>query len=514
MAFLARHETVAALEKELVFCTINVRVFFSLSSYKQIHTTAAMKKRILLSIALTINSILFCYGSITFQVEELSKPEEYLSTCRYYELYEKLTLSDIYASKQRIKGNNIKIIAKSDAPDRLVFFGYHSFFDGMYNAYADHRPFVLSPDMIWLLICQGFAQHVNANAEELRHHFVSFPGKTTLVVADSVVNLNSPADEWEKVFPEFTRQIGENTGKELIDILTADFSTTTPVEKVASEITIMEAMKSYFEFVKIYTTCGIPEITLEGTPDDWQKALDKARKLAKYNLGWWINELEPLLEEFVKASQGKVDTEFWRNMFKYHSEIRYGTPTIIDGWIVKFFPYDKNAKRNNLKELIGSNSLPEEIVKVDLKYIDLNPNGQTVETPLELWAGFIGLHQNMDNYTLTPVIGWMIGKKNVNSLGLQQSFETTSDSGIHIRVKELPEAILKLEKIKRLKVEFIDTIIIPDTLANVKIEYLTLSGKTTDSEIERIKSMFPDSKLIVINGNLVVGQEEEFIFYR
>ncbi|MCI5212341.1 MAG: DUF4419 domain-containing protein, partial [Candidatus Electrothrix sp. ATG2] len=30
----------------------------------------------------------------------------------------------------------------------------------------------MSPDMFWLLICQGFARHVNANSEELRHRFV------------------------------------------------------------------------------------------------------------------------------------------------------------------------------------------------------------------------------------------------------------------------------------------------------------------------------------------------------
>ncbi|MBQ1409630.1 MAG: DUF4419 domain-containing protein [Bacteroidales bacterium] len=29
------------------------------------------------------------------------------------------------------------------------------------GAYADHRPFELSPEALWLLICQGFSLHVN-----------------------------------------------------------------------------------------------------------------------------------------------------------------------------------------------------------------------------------------------------------------------------------------------------------------------------------------------------------------
>lgn len=85
-------------------------------------------------------------------------------------------------------------------------------------------------------------------------------------------------------------------------------------------------------------------------------------------------------------------------MFKYHSQEKYGAPKIIDGWIVKFFPYDKNDKPNNLNELKGSNNLPEEIVKVDLKNIEVSGDS-TKTTPLELWAGFIGLEQNSKDFT-------------------------------------------------------------------------------------------------------------------
>ncbi len=52
----------------------------------------------------------------------------------------------------------------------------------MYQAYADHRPFVLSPDMIWLLISQGFARHINANQESMRNDLVDFSGKLSLIV--------------------------------------------------------------------------------------------------------------------------------------------------------------------------------------------------------------------------------------------------------------------------------------------------------------------------------------------
>jgi hypothetical protein len=392
------------------------------------------------------------------------------------------------------------IVAKSELPDKLVSFGYHSFFNGMYQAYADHRPFVLSPDMIWLLISQGFAHHVNANPENLRHHFVDFSDKLTLVVATTEIMLDNPQSPWEKIFPEFTNQIAKHTGSEIINSLSCDFSTTTPVEKVASEITIMEAMKTYFEYVIFYIVCGIPEITLQGTTEDWQKILDKTKQLGKYDLTWWTSELEPILEEFVKASKGKINKAFWKGMFKYHSkDIPCGGPIVtIDGWIVKFFPYNASGKRNDLETLSSNANLPEEIVKVDLLYCDQETE---ITTPLELWAGFFGLEQNIKNYALTPKIGWIIRKKDVEQIGLQQKYEydLKTRGAIEIRVKEIPEAIFKLTEIKNLAIQFIGDVIIPDRLAEIKIQKLSIEGKIDKSEEARIRQLFPDTEVTITN---------------
>jgi hypothetical protein len=454
-------------------------------------------------LGITIN--VFGQQEVKFKVEELSKPEKLLINRDYNDLYKWLILSDVNMYPYQVEKDSIdfpyNIIAKSEAPDSLVLFGYHSFFNGMYQAYADHRPFVISPDMIWLLISQGFVRHVSANSEILRKNFVDFDSRLSLIVRNDSLTLDSPAGSWEKIFPEFTKQIAEHTGNDLISVLTSDFSTTTPVEKVASEITIMEAMEPYFEFIVIRIVCGIPEITLKGTTEDWQKIYDKTKKLEKYDLKWWTDELEPLLNEFIKASKGEIDKEFWRNMFKYHSQKQYGAPKIIDGWIVKFFPYDKDGKRNNLKQLEGGGNLPQEIVKVDLKYIE-SFGDSTRTIPLELWAGFVGLEQNSNDFTLTPKIGWMIRKKDVDKFGLKHQFEKQANddfmgSGISIRVQEIPNAIFELKEIRNLEISFTDSILIPDKLKDNRIKKLKLSGKIEKSEIERISKMFPDTELII-----------------
>lgn len=209
------------------------------------------------------------------------------------------------------------------------------------------------------------------------------------------------------------------------------------------------------------------------------------------------------LEEFVKASKGEVNKDFWRNMFKYHSQKKYGAPDIIDGWIVKFFPYDKNGRRNNLKQLEGGNSLPDEIVKVDLKYLEVR-NDTIIETPLELWSGFIGLQQNKDNFALRPQISWMIRKKDIGNKGLLSKLRVEAQeegigSGISIKVKEFPPVLLELKEIKSLQIEFTNEIDIPNELSEVKIGKLELSGKIAGKGIERIKELFPNTE-IKING--------------
>jgi hypothetical protein len=451
-------------------------------------------------------------NGITFQVEELDRPDKLLPEVATNRIFKNLILDDAKI-ETRVKVRDtinypLGILTQSHAGVDLVNCGYHPFFNGMYSAYADHRPFVLSPDMIWLLISQGFAHHVNNNAEKLRHYFVTFDGKTTLIVlANKYATTKDRINDkqtWEKIFPDFTEQIREHVGAELTDNLTCNFSTTTPASKAAAEITIMESMKAYFEYVVMFIGCGIPEITLEGTPDDWQKVLDKANSLRKYELDWWIDELEPLLKEFVKASKGKISKKFWMNMFRLHTKKEYGNPKIFDGWIVKFFPYDKDGKRTDLKEIRKWDALPEEIVKVDVKYQLLDETGKVIEeTPLELWAGFIGLRQNSQNFALKPEIGWMVREKNEeaksNILSDELKKQSTSNWGIDIRVSVVPKEILMLSSIEKLSIQFTGNIIIPDEMKNIRINRLSLNGIISPEETERIVAMFPDTYLYINN---------------
>ncbi len=335
--------------------------------------------------------------TLVIDVETLTPPKELLATQPYNQILKGI-LTDVNEKRSTI-------IAHTRQTRPLVASN-HPFFSAMYRAYAEHRPFELSPEALWLLICQGFSLHVNNNAEELRSLFVDFEGNRTLFVIGSDINLNNPKSPWERYFPQFTEQIATYTGQDLIDVLAGDFTTSTIDSRVASQITVMESMKPYFDYCIIM--CGIPQIILHGTPEDWQSIVERVEFLRQYKLDWWVDEMLPVLNKIVLASQGEVDKEFWRGMFKWH-DLKHewcGDPeTLADGWIVKFYPYNIHKRRNNLKGLHdGATDLPPELSMVPIKFQD----GKGKTTDLTLWAGFVGIGQNNTTFALRPEIGWFI----------------------------------------------------------------------------------------------------------
>lgn len=62
---------------------------------------------------------------------------------------------------------------------------------------------MLSPDMLWLQIMQGFAIHVNQNVEKLRKLFVDYEGKKKIVVRRDGFVLGSKDNNWEVSYLNF-----------------------------------------------------------------------------------------------------------------------------------------------------------------------------------------------------------------------------------------------------------------------------------------------------------------------
>ena len=209
-------------------------------------------------------------------------------------------------------------------------------------------PVSVNPDILWMLIVQGFSRHIDQNAEKLRNKFVDFDGKKALVVDGDELTIEEITQEgWERTFKEFVEKIKENAGDNMIKLLTPSFSTTTPTIQVSSQIAIMSCFKNYFKFIRFYGGCGFPYINLEGTLNDYQELKNKVEKLMGYGIDDWIKELVIIVDKIIGTKKGKIDIDFWKNMIinKETMEPR-GSGELtkvnnIDGWLLNFYPYYK-----------------------------------------------------------------------------------------------------------------------------------------------------------------------------
>ena len=435
-------------------------------------------------------------NGITFVVDEdLPAPQQYLHKCGGEQM------ARIILNDEQINGKELQqVLATSFEGDSLISGGKDVFFRCIVRAYADHRPVCISPDMIWLLISQGFARYANEHAEELRNQLVSHEGKMDLVVESQEDLLSGKAD-WQKLLDNFTAQIEKHTKSDIAQTITADFSTTGQTERIASEITLMESVKSYFNYRVISMSCGIPNITLKGTPTDWQQVLAKTKQLEKYGLQEWVKSLEPILTEFIHAAEGMPKREFWQSIVKKDrvKELKGGgcskdKPTELDGWLLKLFP-DKNGK--TLDKVSKNKSMDSERVRVGFKYNVIDPAQGTVvsETPMELLSGFVGIELDSVTQAMTPKIGWLVRVANEEEESLARlKYQDAWNGGIYLNVDEVPEILKKLPHIQSLQITFTDKVVLPDWMDSMAIDRLFIMGEISKEEKKALQKRFPKAE--------------------
>eukprot|EP00747_Dinoflagellata_sp_TGD_P162341 gnl/TRDRNA2_/TRDRNA2_179819_c0_seq1.p1 gnl/TRDRNA2_/TRDRNA2_179819_c0~~gnl/TRDRNA2_/TRDRNA2_179819_c0_seq1.p1 ORF type:complete len:423 (+),score=73.58 gnl/TRDRNA2_/TRDRNA2_179819_c0_seq1:51-1319(+) len=254
-------------------------------------------------------------------------------------------------------GGTVEAMSPAPPGTVAVFTKQNLFAKAVHAAFFDHHPLVLSPDIIWLTIAQGLANHVDQNAEALRDQFVSHEGKKELVIERPEFVKGSPLNDWVGVFPEFSALIAANSVQGTVELIQNDFSTTGVVERVVSHITLMDAVQHYFKYT-MCCGCGFPSITLTGTPADWEKIRAKAEVLRKYDLDWWLAGLLPALDQFVVAAHGKPDLDFWRSLCMINTGTSVPCFEPLTGWVQVFFPYliDPRSDMSSAKQQLARNT--------------------------------------------------------------------------------------------------------------------------------------------------------------
>ena len=334
---------------------------------------------------------------ITFAVDKVVPATKPLPECRAHVAARKLLQAEIESC--------------SDYHGTVISgIGYQALLAAVFTAFSQHRPLVLTADAVWITISQGVAHHMALHGERLRSRFVQHQGRLKLefFVTDWVEG--SPENPWPKAFASWAEQIREHVGPAVHDALVCDFSTTGPVERVASHVVMMDVFERYFEYV-LYCICGIPNVTLEGRPEDWQRLAEKVKSLEVFDLSWWLDHLTPICEQFVRASQGDVDLTHWQGICKLREE--YGGH-VINGWVAKLFPYLRAhadgpcTRRNPIFETgegFQTAVAPPGLSRVPFLWRNLKTGG---ERSMEAIGGLLGVTQNPETLALRPKVGWAV----------------------------------------------------------------------------------------------------------
>ncbi|MCO5578965.1 hypothetical protein L7F22_032816 [Adiantum nelumboides] len=301
----------------------------------------------------------------------------------------------------------------------------HGFVRAVFRAYSHHHNLVIRPDDVWLAILVQFGFYVNTNAEAFRSLFVAHQGKKELTVSQ-IGSLGS-ADYARFVLDMVSQLRANTTDLSFCDWVLPRFSTTTHDDTIVASVALMATMKKYFDY-KLRLCCGIPQVTLAGTVQDWEEIDMRIDRLETGGYGKvcsdWASMLKKISRQFVQASRNEVDSEFWSKICHYTAG--GSGPSYLSGWITAFCVFDgegnwqatsfaiprsrfsrHSSEPQNLEfPVIETSNIPPGYVTVDVTVDDNGTEHKTL-----MFAGHLGYDIVQEGKGIAPKLAWGIALK-------------------------------------------------------------------------------------------------------
>ncbi|MCO5612612.1 hypothetical protein L7F22_066881 [Adiantum nelumboides] len=184
----------------------------------------------------------------------------------------------------------------------------------------------------------------------------------------------------------------------------------------------MATMKKYFDYAFLLT-CGIPQVTLAGTVQDWEEMDTRINRLVSAGYGKvcleWASMLKGITRQFIQTNRNNIDINFWSQICHYTSE--GSGPSYLSGWIIAFCVFNGEGSwqatdftipgREFLRTLkfpvIDSSKIAPGYITVD---VIVNDNG--IEHKTLMFAGHMGYDNIVqEGKGIAPKLGWAIALK-------------------------------------------------------------------------------------------------------
>ena len=122
--------------------------------------------------------------------------------------------------------------------------------------------------------------------------------------------------DYSWLFNQFSKGLRQNIKMPgYVDVMEADFTTTTPHQLISSQVMLMSSLQKYFSY-SFGTLCGIPGVEMKGTFEDWEKLAEKLQSLEKLllpvmediELTKWFQSTKIILGKLLNTYKGVVGT--------------------------------------------------------------------------------------------------------------------------------------------------------------------------------------------------------------
>lgn len=200
------------------------------------------------------------------------------------------------------------------------------FFNAIIHSYNQHLPPVVRPDDLAIMLVLTVAKAIDLNPNDLKSAFFT-PPKTKSKDDDG--SSPSPYLEvwqdggalWDIFFSKMVQKIKNNVTERGQKILNSfdcsNYSTSSIISECVANIQIMSVMKNYFSY-GMMLGCGIPEVVLLGSVEDWNKLEMNYKNLKEHlpELNWWYRWLDIVIDMLINMRRLKPEGDPQSNIVK------------------------------------------------------------------------------------------------------------------------------------------------------------------------------------------------------
>lgn len=202
-----------------------------------------------------------------------------------------------------------------------------SFLYALSMAYKFHQKIAIHPHDLWYVMLTEVARMINANPDKYRALFTREATKVNIAVPTGSVD-ELPI---ELVIEKLREAVPVD-----VDLFIPEFSTHTDMSRLACLAAFADGVKSYYNYMTFL--CGIPEIDIRGTYEDWDLFSVNLMKIAalfpEEEHEWFTGMAVRAV--LIRDSLNDGATDFYKSIFTQENA-GSGGELNVDGWFVREF---------------------------------------------------------------------------------------------------------------------------------------------------------------------------------